>query len=54
MGRSARKFRIGDHVRVRYRGQEGTVIDINGDLYMVSLSSGGIDSYSESQLEKVW
>ena len=43
MGRSARKFRIGDHVRVRYRGQEGTVIDINGDLYMVSLSSGGID-----------
>ncbi len=54
VGRPDCKFRVGDHVRVRYRGQEGTVIDINGDLYMVSLSSGGIDSYSESQLEKVW
>jgi len=42
-----RKFRVGDHVRVRYRGQEGTVIDINGGLYMVSLSSGCVDSYSE-------
>ena len=49
-----RKFRVGDHVRVRYRGQEGTVIDINGDLYMVSLSSGGVDSYTESQLERAW
>lgn len=47
------KFRVGDHVRVRYRGQEGTIIDINGDLYMVSLKDGGyVDSYSESQLEK--
>ena len=49
-----RRFRVGDHVRVRYRGQEGTVIDINGDLYMVSLSSGGVDSYTESQLERAW
>ncbi len=38
----------------RYRGQEGTVIDINGDLYMVSLSSGSVDSYSENQLERAW
>ena len=49
-----RKFRVGDHVRVKYRGQEGTVIDINGDLYMVSLSSGSVDSYSENQLERAW
>jgi hypothetical protein len=50
-----RKFRVGDHVRVRYRGQEGTIVDINGDLYMVSLKDGGyVDSYSESQLERAW
>ena len=30
------------------------VIDINGDLYMVSLSSGSVDSYSENQLERAW
>ena len=50
-----RKFNVGDHVRVKYRGQEGIVIDINGDLYMVSLSDGGyVDSYTESQLERAW
>ena len=50
-----RKFRVGDHVRVRYRGQEGTIVDINGDLYMVSLNDGShVDSYSESQLERAW
>ena len=48
------KFRVGEHVRVKYRGQEGTVIDINGDLYMVLLSSGSVDSYSENQLERAW
>lgn len=49
------KFRVGDHVRVRYRGQEGTVIDINGGLYMVSLSDGAmVDSYPESALERAW
>ena len=45
---------IGNHVIVKYRGQEGMVIDINGDLYMVSLSSGSVDSYSENQLERAW
>ena len=50
-----RKFRVGDHVRMKYRGQEGTVVDIRGDLYMVSLKDGGyVDSYTESQLEKAW
>ena len=54
-GSRPRKFRVGDHVRIRYRGQEGTVIDINGDLYMVSLNDGGyVDSYTESQLERAW
>ncbi len=48
-----RRFRVGDYVRVRYRRQEGTIVDINGDLYMVSLKDGGyVDSYSESQLER--
>lgn len=54
-GNKISRFRIGDHVRVKYRGQEGTIIDVNGDLYMVSMSDGKhVDSYSESQLEKVW
>ena len=54
-GTKLRRFRVGDRVRVRYRGQEGTVIDINGDLYMVSLNDGGyVDSYTENQLERSW
>lgn len=49
------QFHVGDHVHVKYRGQEGTIIDINGDLYMVSLNDGGyVDSFEESQLEKAW
>ena len=48
------RFRVGDQVRVRYRGQEGTIIDINAGLYMVSLEDGKIvDSYPESSLERV-
>jgi len=47
------RFYVGDHVRVRWRGQEGTVIDISGDLYLVRLKDGGfVDSYAEDQLEK--
>lgn len=50
-----RQFRVGDHVRVRFRSQEGTVVDINGDLYMVSLNDGGyVDSYTEDQLDRAW
>jgi hypothetical protein len=53
--RSSSGFRVGDHVRVKYRGQEGTVVDINGNLIMVSLDDGGhVDSYDASQLEKAW
>ena len=53
--RKAPRYRVGDHVRVKYRGQEGTIIDINGDLYMVSLNDGGyVDSFYESQIEKAW
>lgn len=49
------QFRIGDHVRVRYRGQEGTIIGIQGNLYMVSLKDGAyVDSYIASDLEKCW
>lgn len=48
-------FQIGDRVRVKYRGQEGTIVDINGSLFMVSLDDGRhVDSYTESQLEKTW
>lgn len=53
--KNKRRFRMGDHVRVKYRGQEGTIVDINGDLYMVSLKDGRyVDSYPESQLERAW
>ncbi len=53
--KKAPHFRVGDRVRVRYRGQEGTIVDINGSLYMVSLADGRhVDSYEESQLEKAW
>lgn len=49
------KFKVGDKVRVKYRGQEGYIIDKNGNLYMVSLKDGKyVDSYEESQLEKTW
>lgn len=49
------KFSIGDKVRVKYRGQEGRIIDKNGSLYMVSINDGEIvDSYDASNLEKCW
>ena len=49
------KFKIGDRVRVKYRGQEGYIIDKNGDLYMVSINNGQVvDSYSANDLEKCW
>ncbi|MBP3620080.1 MAG: hypothetical protein J6J24_05445 [Clostridia bacterium] len=48
-------FKIGDRVRVKYRGQEGYIIDKNGSLYMVSINNGQIvDSYEASDLEKCW
>lgn len=53
--KKAPRFRVGEHVRVRWRGQEGTIIDINGGLYMVSLDDGRtVDSFPESDLEKAW
>ncbi len=52
---SENKFQIGDKVRVKYRGQEGYIIDKNGSLYMVSINNGQIvDSYEASDLEKCW
>lgn len=55
IGKSGRKYRVGDRVRVRYRGQEGTIIDINDNLYMVSLNDGKhVDSYTEDQIESAW
>ena len=53
--KSSSGFRVIDHVRVKYCGQEGTIIDINGNLIMVSLDEGKhVDSYDASQLEKAW
>ena len=53
--KSSSGFRVGDHVRVKYRGQEGTIIDINGNLIMVSLDDvNHVDSYEASELEKAW
>lgn len=52
-GSSNVELNIGDKVRVKYRNQEGYIIDKNGNLYMVSLNDGGyIDSYTANQLEK--
>ena len=54
-GNSNVEFKIGDRVRVKYRGQEGYIIDKNGDLYMVSINNGQIvDSYEASDLEICW
>lgn len=53
--KKTRRFRIGEHVRVRWRGQEGTITDIKGGLYRVSLDDDGtVDSFPESDLEKAW
>ena len=49
------EFKVGDRVRVKYRGQEGYIIDKNSSLYMVSLEDGQyVDSYTADQLEKCW
>lgn len=48
-------LKVGDKVRVKYRDQEGYIIDKNGDLYMVSINNGQyVDSYSANDLEKTW
>ena len=49
------EYKVGDKVRVKYRGQEGYIIDKNDNLYMVSLDEGRyVDSYTADQLEKCW
>ena len=49
------ELKIGDRVRVKNRGQEGYIIDKNGNLYMVSINNGQIiDSYEANDLEKCW
>ena len=54
-GNSNREFKIGDRVRVKYRGQEGYIIDKNSNLYTVSINNGQIvDSYEASDLEICW
>lgn len=48
-------FNVGDRVRIKYRGQEGYVISVDGDMYMVSIHDGEfVDSYYADQLEKCW
>ena len=49
------EYKVGDKLRVKYRGQEGYIIDKNDNLYMVSLDDGRyVDSYTADQLEKCW
>lgn len=49
------ELKIGDRVRVKYRGQEVYIIDKNGNSYMVSINNGQIvDSYEANDLEKCW
>lgn len=53
--KTPRRFKVGDHVRVKWRGQEGFIIAENNGYYMVSISGGRtVESYQESQLEKAW
>lgn len=50
---SNKKFKVGDKVRVKYREQEGYIISVDGNLYMVSMENGElVDSYYEEDLEK--
>lgn len=55
-GDSDRKYKRGEEVRVRYSGQEGHIVDIDGSLYLVALmdESGNefVESYSEEDLER--
>lgn len=52
---SSSKFQIGQHIRVRYSGLEGSIIDVNGITYMVSLKDGGkVESYFEWDLESAF
>ena len=54
-GSNDNSLQIGDKVRVKYRGQEGYIIDRNGNYYTVSINNGQIvDSYLASDLEKCW
>lgn len=47
-------FKVGDRVRIKYREQEGYIIDKNGNTYMVSINNGEmVDSYEASDLEKI-
>lgn len=49
------ELKIGDRVRVKYRNQEGYIIDKNGNMYMVSINNGQIvDSYEGNDLGKCW
>lgn len=50
-----KEFKVGDKVRVKYREQEGYIIDKDGMYYMVSMNDGElVDSYTAEQLEKCW
>lgn len=54
-GTSSEELKVGDKVRVKYRDQEGYIIDKNGSLYMVSINEGQtVESYSASDLEKCY
>ncbi|MBQ1862169.1 MAG: hypothetical protein II149_01510 [Clostridia bacterium] len=53
--KKATRFKVGDHVRVKWRGQEGVIIDASNGFYMVSMSGGRtVESYTASDLEKTW
>lgn len=51
--RGGNRFNIGDHVYVIPRGQEGNIIDVVGDTYMVSIGNyRTVERYKESQLRR--
>ena len=47
------EFKVGDRVRVKYREEEGWIIDKEGNHYMVSLKGGDyVETYDAEDLEK--
>ena len=47
----APRFHVGDLVEIKYRGQYGHVIDVNGGMYMVRFADGKrVESYTADEL----
>ncbi len=49
----APRFHVGDLVEIKYRGQYGHVIDVNGGMYLVRFADGKrVESYTADELNQ--